>query len=118
MGLRGFLPALQTIAAPALQSLTAPSWLGQTAKDYWNRHAENLSSTGILTQNTAESFALLCDLWGRVRELEGTPTSRSYLDTVKAFVSLAKQFRLLPTEKPVQQPTDRHADKPEFDFNA
>jgi phage terminase small subunit len=117
MGLRGKLPT-ETIKAPQLKSLDAPSWLSQDAQAYWTQHAINLQGTAILTHKTAESFALLCDLWARVREMGGGPTNRAYLDAVRSYVSLAKQFRLLPTEKPTETPTDRHADKPEFDFNA
>lgn len=114
MGLRGPLPKTRTPAQP-LTRQDAPDWLGKDAAEYWNRHSAGLTANGILTAATEDSFALLCDLWQRVREMEGSPTTRSYLDTVKSFTSLAKQFRLLPTEPPKENPA-RHSDKPEFEF--
>lgn len=116
MGLRGRLAPVESLKAPDLSTLEAPLWLGEAARGYWELHAANLATAGLLTQNTADSFALLCDLWERVRAMKDAPTTRSYLDTVKAFVSLAKVFRLLPTETPKAPVTDRYAAKKEFDF--
>jgi phage terminase small subunit len=89
-----------------------PEWLGETAKEYYLKHRDGLVSNGILTSATEDSFILLCDLWQRVRKMEGSATTRSYLDTVKAYTSLAKQFRLLPGKGP----EIRHGDRPEFEF--
>lgn len=46
------------------------------------------------------------------------PTTRSNLDCQKAYASAsaAKPFRLFPTEQPKADAKDRHADRPEFEF--
>lgn len=116
MGQRGKLPALKVHQAAPLEDLTPPDWLGTEAKSYWEIHAEQLAKNLLLTTATAFSFALCSDLWGRIREMSGEPTTRSYLDTVKAFQSWAKFFRLVPCDKPGAPVKDRHEDKDEFDF--
>ena len=116
MGLRGPLPQLRTAAAEKLHDLTPPPWLSAEAAAYWTRHAATLARNSLLTLQTADSFALCCDLWGRVRELSDQPTTRSYLDTVKAYNQLAKLFRLVPCDKPGAPVDRRHDDKGEFQF--
>ena len=61
----------------------------------------------------AESFAMLCDLWSKTRQAD---KPAFYVQLSKQFQALAKQFRLLPTEKPGATPTTRHEDKEEFEF--
>lgn len=113
MGIRGPAPKLK-IRSERLEDLTPPDWLGELARAYWQKHAEQLVENQLLTQQTAESFAITADLWERVRGYHGQPTDKRYLDTVKSFRDYAKLFRLLPTEKP-QVKEDRYADFGEFD---
>ena len=113
MGLRGPQPQLKLRSEP-LHELTPPDWLGTEAKDFWERHSVQLKDNQLLTAQTADAFALLCDLWERLKMFHGETTCRSYLDTLKAFSSLAKTFRLLPTEKPHVK-EDRFADFGEVD---
>ena len=107
---------MTTYQAPALEDLAAPEWLGTEAKAYWQKHAQNLAVNNLLNANTAESYALLCDLWARLKAFRGEATTRSYLDTVKAYTSLAKIFRAVPCDKPGAAVEHRHQDKPEFNF--
>ena len=115
MGIRGSLPRLKK-EPTKLASMVAPAWLGTTGKAYWDQHSAWLVKHQLLTEQTAESFALLCDLWERVRAHSGEKTSRTYLDTVKAYQSLVKVFRLSPAEKAGYQP-ERHEEKEEFEFD-
>ena len=99
MGLRGPAPQLK-IRSEELHDLTPPDWLGDEARAYHERHAEQLRSNHLLTVQTSDSYAMLCDLYARLQEFRGLSTTRSYLDTLKAYTSLAKLFRLVPNEKP------------------
>jgi hypothetical protein len=114
LGLRGPLPK-QQIRSERLDDLTPPDWLGPLAREYWAKHADQLRHNQMLTVQTAESFAITCDLWQRVRGYAGLPTDKRYLDTVKSFRDYAKLFRLLPTEKP-QVKESRFEDFGEVDF--
>jgi|SRR5579883_1269195 len=116
MGLRGPLPLTKVINAKRLADLSPPDWLSDAGKAHWTRHAEGLNVNGLLTVQTADSLALCCDLWGRLAALRDQPTSRTYLDTLKAYTSIAKVFRLLPCDKPGIQTPDRHAEKDAFEF--
>lgn len=115
MGLRGPQPQLQLRSEP-LHDLTPPDWLGEAAKSYWHRHAPQLVDNQLLTQQTADNFALVADLWERLQEFRGQATTRSYLDLLKSYHSMSKPYRMWPTEKPNVK-EDRHQDKPEFEFN-
>lgn len=116
MGIRGPAPKLK-IRSEELEDITAPDWLGTLARAYWDTHAPQLRENQLLTVQTSESFAITCDLWERVREHQGKPTDKRYLDTVKAFRDYAKLFRLLPTEKP-QVKESRFADFGEVDVDS
>lgn len=113
MGQRGKLPELKREQPEAMNDLSAPLWLQGLSLQFWTKHASHLAKNNILNFETSDSFALCCELWGRIREQH--ESSRSYLDTVKAFNSLAKIFRLQPTDK-IGQPVTRHEEKSEFDF--
>jgi phage terminase small subunit len=116
MGLRGPLANTVSYQAPAPVDLTSPEWLCSVGSEYWNRHAKHLASNNLLTTATADSFALLCDLWARLQAFRDQPTTRSYLDTAKAFSALAKVFRAVPCDKPGAAVEHRHQDKPGFNF--
>jgi hypothetical protein len=113
MGIRGPQPQLKLRSEP-LTDLNPPDWLGDVGKAFWRKHSVQLKDNHLLTAQTADSFGILCDLWERVQSFKGQDTTRSYLDTLKAFTSLAKNFRLLPTEKPNVK-EDRFADFEEVD---
>lgn len=113
MGIRGPQPKLKLRSEP-LNDLTPPDWLGPEGKAFFEKHCFQLKDNQLLTQQTTDSFALLCDLWERLKMFHGETTCRSYLDTLKAFTSLAKTFRLLPTEKPNVK-EDRFSDFGEVD---
>lgn len=114
MGLRGVLPNLK-LRSEALTDLTAPDWLSADGKSYWMKHSGQLAENHLLTVQTSDAFAMLCDLYGRLMEFVGEGTSRTYLDTLKAFQNLSKNFRLLPTEKPLVK-EERYADFSEVNF--
>lgn len=108
MGLRGPAPNIR-LRQNALEDLTPPEWLGEDAVAYWLQHAQQLQENQLLTRETAESYAIHCDLWQRMCDMRGLPTTRAYLDLHKAFVTSSKHFRLIPSEKP-QVKEDRFAD--------
>ena len=74
--------------------------LGEVAAAYWVRHAPQLAENQLLTAQTADSFAMLCDVWEKWTELQTKGWSKEYELAGKAYQALAKFFRLLPTEKP------------------
>ena len=114
MGSRGPQPKLK-LKSEALDSIEPPDWLlDADALCYWTRHASQLVENQLLTAQTVDSFALLCDLWAKTKAMSGAQVNRQYLDTVRAFTSLAKLFRLMPSEKPNVK-EDRFADYLELD---
>lgn len=70
------------------------------AKQYWLSHVDQLVENELLNKSTVDSFATHCDLYARLRTFDDLPTSRTFLDTLKAFQSSSKVFRLVPCEKP------------------
>ena len=98
MGTRGSLPARTFLEPEPLRDMEPPDWLGDLGTEFWHRHAPWLVENDLLNTTTADTFALCCDLWQRVRENEGT-SSRVFLDTLARFLALSKLFRLAPTEK-------------------
>lgn len=116
MGLRGALPQIETTPAPQLADLSAPEWLSAEGKAYWSRNAKWCAENNLLTQSTADSFAMLCDLWARYRQLQDEPTSKFILDTAGKYQSYAKMFRLVPCDKPGKTPAQRWEAKKEFEF--
>ena len=114
MGLKGPLPKIKAVPPEQLQDLSPPGHLSDEAQNYWNTHAKRLVRQNLLTKATKESWAVCCDCYGRLRDLDGQGTNRIYLDTLKAWQSLAKLFRLTPTEKPGETGTGRHDDAPQF----
>jgi phage terminase small subunit len=88
-----------------LKHLTPPDWLGDEAKNHWNYHAKYLCENQLLSVQTAPNFALLCDLWERLTEFRGEPTSRTYLDLWRQYKADSKVWRLQPTTdfgKPIE----------------
>jgi hypothetical protein len=114
LGLRGPQPHLKLRSNP-LTDLTPPDWLGEVARAYWNRHADQLARNKLLTAQTADAFALHCDLWGRLQAMRTEPTTRAYLDTFSKFTASSKLFRLVPNEKP-QVKESRYEDFAEVEF--
>jgi phage terminase small subunit len=114
MGQRGKLPATISEQTP-LNDLNPPDWLGKEARKYWRKHCQLLAKSGLLVVETAESFAVHCDLWERLQSFRGQPTTRAYLDTYSRFQSSSKMFRLLPTEKPAVAVDHRGQIAAEFD---
>ncbi len=114
MGLRGRLPTLALHTEP-LDDLQAPDYLQGEALLFWDKHIVTLTRNQLVTVQTADTFALCCELWGKLRNFQGA-TSRSYLDLVKAFQQIAKPFRLLPVDKPGSVVEYRGQNSPEFDF--
>lgn len=89
--------------------------MGETARQFWVKHADQLKANQLLTVQTSDTFASVCDLYERLQTFRGKDTTRAYLDTLKAFTSLAKLFRLVPNEKPNVK-EDRYEDFGEVDF--
>jgi hypothetical protein len=116
MGLRGKLPELVVVDPKPLLTLTAPNWLDPEARNYWQRHAAWLASNDLLNASTADSFAALCEVWGRLAAQRNQPSSRTFLDLHKMFMSSAKLFRLLPVDRPGTAPTARHEAGGEYEF--
>lgn len=115
MGLRGPQPQLK-LRSEALEDLDPPKWLGEVAADYWRCHAHQLAENQLLTQQTAQSFSILCDLWEKWNELQGQPWGKAYDSVEKAYMRWAKLFRLVPNEKPAVK-EDRYADFGEVDVD-
>ncbi len=116
MGLAGPIPKLKLHNPAKLTELNPPEWLCDYAKEFFLKHCELLAKNELLNANTVDSFYLLCDLWGRVRALAGENTSRTYLDAVKSYHTLAKLFRLVPCDKPGQTDNGRFDSKGDFEF--
>lgn len=116
MGLSGPLPRLRLIEADELPDLSPPGWLCEEAARHWTKHAPWLSANKLLTAATADSFALCCSLWAKVRANDDGTLSRTWLDALKAYGTASKLFRLVPCDKPGKEPAHRHEDKTEFDF--
>lgn len=114
MGKAGKLPALTVKRADPLDRLDPPDWLTDpNAVELWETNAEFLAANLLLTRATADTFASVCDLWGRVRQME--TGGKEYRDSLKLFHVLAKPFRLIPCDAP-GQPMQRNADKKPFNF--
>ncbi|MDY3558111.1 P27 family phage terminase small subunit [Gemmata sp. JC673] len=80
-----------------------PVPLTQHARAYWDRHYARLEEAGVITAADAESFALLCVVWGKIQELQALPASAGDFRTpisldrlLKQYHAYAKQFGLLP----------------------
>jgi len=108
MGLRGPQPQLKLRSNP-LEDLAPPDWLRADGRAYFLRHCDQLAENQLLTRETAESWAAHCDLYQRLCDMRGEPTTRAFLDLHKAFVTSCKFFRLIPSEKPNVK-EDRFAD--------
>lgn len=112
MGLRGPLKTKNSKPAKALSDLAPPTWLGELACEHWNSKAQYMTDEGLLTTQTADSFALLCDLYQRIRLSE---VHKERVDCMRLYNTLAKFFRLVPVDGP-GRPQDRHEDKKGFAF--
>jgi hypothetical protein len=113
MGLRGPTAAIKYKQSEPLKDSKAPDWLGVVASEYWNRHKDYLVANGLLTAETAESFAAHCTVYERFKaSIDASP--RSFMDLYRTYISGSKLFRLSPTEKPGKEVETRHEDKEEW----
>ncbi|VTR95228.1 unnamed protein product [Gemmata massiliana] len=85
---------------------TPPIPLGTHALAFWGKHYRRLKRAGVLTRADAESFALLCVVWGKIQELAAIPAMEADFRTpiqldrlLKQYHAYAKQFGLLPRER-------------------
>lgn len=132
MGSRGAAPGSKTrakllsVVASPPADLTAPQDLDPKAKDFFETHAEALAQAGMLTTQDLPAFIQLCRLH-TLCEIEYSKVltgsgSRPYIDLVKQFQSLAKQFGMTPAERKRQAVTWQsnltryETTKGEFDF--
>jgi len=87
-----------------IQMIKPPTNLGERAKKFWEKHCERLTSLGILGEADVDAFSMLCTLWQRCEEMSQEAKAdprrnRQYLETVKAWQSLARQFGLLRLDR-------------------
>lgn len=115
MGLAGPLAAIKLTPAKKLADLTAPRWLGKVAAETWDENKDWLVENGLLTVQTSESYAILCDLVGKLREASMSENVKEYMLFHKAYLPLAKLFRLVPVDKP-GKPEQRHETKKGLNF--
>lgn len=112
MGMAGPLAGHKMTPQPDLHDLAPPADLDDEARECWLRHADWLAENGLLTRQTSTSFALLCDLYSRVKR-EQDP--KLFVALHKTYLPLAKFFRMVPVDKP-GRPEGRHQEKKEFHF--
>ena len=62
--------SLADIPADELGTATMPRWLSKDAKAFWRRNAPELERRGVLTGLDEDMFAVLCEEWSRLRELD------------------------------------------------
>lgn len=62
--------SLADVPADELGTATMPRWLSKDARAFWRQHAPELTRRGLLTGLDAQSFALLCESWARLRDLD------------------------------------------------
>jgi phage terminase small subunit len=116
---RGKMPFQAT--KERLQSLTPsqasedkPNLSGE-ALAFYNRHAEHLKQSDMLSVGDSDTFLLLCRIWGRLSLAED---HKEFVQLQKAFVDLSRHFGLTPKERRSQAISfqDRHDTKEEFEF--
>lgn len=62
--------SLADIPADELGTAKMPSYLSADARKFWRRHAPELEARGLLTALDETSFALVCDAWAQLRQLD------------------------------------------------
>lgn len=86
MGVRGPLPtptsirsmkggglsrrSLADVPADEFGKATMPRWLSKEARAFWRRNAPELERRGLLTGLDENMFAVLCESWARLREMD------------------------------------------------
>lgn len=79
-----------------------PQWLKDEAAQFWKTHAKGLVESGMLSEQDADSFALLCDIWRMIRQCNPLTDSKEairYNGLVKVYLSMSKQFGLMPKDR-------------------
>jgi hypothetical protein len=82
--------------------MRCPSYLQGEAREYWKRHANRLQAAKLLTDADAESFALLCEIWGLVRSTapsESSAAALRYIGLVKQYFAIGKQFGMFAKDR-------------------
>ncbi len=93
---------------------------------YWHQHAEALARADLLSPQDVQSFAMLCKVYSRLvrweQLLDKEPKLvRAWLDCQAKYITMAKQFCLLPVQRKKSSVAfgdtlSRHDDKGDFDL--
>jgi P27 family predicted phage terminase small subunit len=62
--------SLADVPADEFGIATMPQWLSKEAKAFWRRNAPELDRRGLLTGLDENMFAVLCESWARLREMD------------------------------------------------
>jgi phage terminase small subunit len=79
-----------------------PSWLTGDAISFWDRNAKHLIESEMLGEKDADSFAILCDIYRLLRASNPLIDSKEairYSAMTKQYITLAKQFGMLPRDR-------------------
>lgn len=82
-----------------------PDWLQGEAARFYQRHHKHCSETGTVNAKTADSFNLLCEIWGLLRDLDKTDPKNNghYIKLVKEYQAMGRQFAIMPNLSRGQQ---------------
>jgi tRNA/tmRNA/rRNA uracil-C5-methylase (TrmA/RlmC/RlmD family) len=72
-----------------------PTWLmNNHARKFWHDHLEHFVESGIVTEQTADTFALLCEVWGEMRAADKSESKGRiyYIALLKQWQSMLRQF--------------------------
>jgi phage terminase small subunit len=108
VGLRGPQAPRIFREAEELEDTRPPDFLGKEGKAFWHRHCAWLMLNDLLNEATADSFAVLCQLWELLHQ-ELPP--REYVSIVGKFNTMSRVFRLQPVEKLGQPTTEEFVDE-------
>jgi len=84
------MQVLEVEFEPLEQAPGAPEWLDILAKKYWDRIVPVLMAKKVLSDADIEALAILCALYGKVRQ--------AYSAGVELSASIITQLRLYQTE--------------------
>lgn len=83
-----------------------PKNLDTEARKFWDDHKKACADNGSLTDETYNSFALLCRVWSMLQACDPTIDSKEamrFSGLVKYYMALAKPFGLLASKPPVKK---------------
>lgn len=83
--------------------MKAPTWLNPEAKSYYKRHQKQCVENGTLTDETHDTYCLLCKVWSQVVAADpdaGSTQALKFVSQLKLYERLAKPFGLYGAKPP------------------